>query len=198
MNASVQKFTPQARRALQHAQEEALRLSSRSIDTEHLLLGLIGEGDGTAARILASMGVELPKLRRAIEFISDERRRVQRQVSEELGLTPRVKRAIELAVDEARRLGHHDLSTEHLLLGLAREGEGTAAAVLQSMGVSLDALRQRMREAAEPAPARLVLARDHLLGRFARLAGIAAVLVFMTILLRRVADRGKDTSSSRT
>jgi len=107
MNASVQKLTPQARRAVQQAQEEALRLSSRSIDTEHVLLGLIREGHGTAARILASMGVELPKLRRAIEFISDERRRVQRQVSEELGPTPRVKRAIELAVDEARRLGHH-------------------------------------------------------------------------------------------
>ncbi len=192
MNGSVQKLTPQARRAVQQAQEEALRLNSRFIDTEHVLLGLIREGHGAAARILASMGVELPELRRAIEFISDERRRVQRQVSEELGLTSQVKRAIELAVDEARRLEHHYLGTEHLLLGLAREGEGTAAAVLHSMGVSLDALRERVREAALPAPVRPAAERSHRLGKFARLAGVIGLLLFAAGLLRRAFGRTGD------
>lgn len=192
MDARFQKFTPRARRVLQYAQEEALRLNSRSIDIEHVLLGLIREGHGTAARILASMGVELPELRRAVELISEKRRRAQHQLGEELGLTPRAKRVIELAVDEARRPGHHYLGTEHLLLGLACEGEGTAAAVFRSMGMSLDELRERVRKAAQPASARPAFARDQRLCRFARLAGVTGLLLLAAGLLRRALGRTAD------
>src|SRR5438552_7097987 len=91
-----------------------------------------------AAKVLANLGVELNKVRSAVEFIIG---RGDRAVMGEIGLTPRAKKVIELAVDEARRLGHHYIGTEHLLLGLVREGEGIAAGVLESLGVSLDKVR---------------------------------------------------------
>ena len=96
------------------------------------------EGDGVAAKVLANMGVELNKVRSAVEFIIG---RGDRMVMGEIGLTPRAKKVIELAVDEARRLSHHYIGTEHLLLGLVREGEGIAAGVLESLGVSLEKVR---------------------------------------------------------
>ncbi len=132
------KFTERARRVLTLAQEEALRFNHNYIGTEHLLLGLVREGEGVAAKVLANLGVELNKVRSAVEFIiglGDS------AVMGEIGLTPRAKKVIELAVDEARRLGHHYIGTEHLLLGLVREGEGIAAGVLESLGVSLDKVR---------------------------------------------------------
>ena len=132
------KFTERARRVLTLAQEEALRFNHNYIGTEHLLLGLVREGDGVAAKVLANLGVELNKVRSAVEFIIG---RGDRAVMGEIGLTPRAKKVIELAVDEARRLGHHYIGTEHLLLGLVREGEGIAAGVLESLGVSLDKVR---------------------------------------------------------
>ena len=132
------KFTERARRVLTLAQEEALRFNHNYIGTEHLLLGLVREGEGVAAKVLSNMGVELNKVRSAVEFIIG---RGDRQVMGEIGLTPRAKKVIELAVDEARRLGHHYIGTEHLLLGLVREGEGIAAGVLESLGVSLDKVR---------------------------------------------------------
>src|SRR6266545_801285 len=118
------KFTERARRVLTLAQEEALRFNHNYIGTEHLLLGLVREGEGVAAKVLANLGVELNKVRSAVEFIIG---RGDRAVMGEIGLTPRAKKVIELAVDEARRLGHHYIGTEHLLLGLVREGEGIAA-----------------------------------------------------------------------
>src|SRR5438445_529852 len=130
------KFTERARRVLTLAQEEALRFNHNYIGTEHLLLGLVREGE--AAKVLANLGVELNKVRSAVEFIIG---RGDRAVMGEIGLTPRAKKVIELAVDEARRLGHHYIGTEHLLLGLVREGEGIAAGVLESLGVSLDKVR---------------------------------------------------------
>ncbi len=135
------KFTERARKVLTLAQEEAQRFNHNYIGTEHLLLGLVREGEGVAAKVLANMGVELPKVRSAVEFIIG---RGDRMVMGEIGLTPRAKKVIELAVDEARRLNHHYIGTEHLLLGLVREGEGIAAGVLESLGVSLDKVRAQV------------------------------------------------------
>ncbi|MDA0815607.1 MAG: ATP-dependent Clp protease ATP-binding subunit [Chloroflexi bacterium] len=132
------KFTERARRVLTLAQEEAQRFNHSYIGTEHLLLGLVREGDGVAAKVLANLGVELNKVRSAVEFIIG---RGDRQASGEIGLTPRAKKVIELAVDEARRLQHSYIGTEHLLLGLVREGEGIAAGVLESLGVNLERVR---------------------------------------------------------
>src|SRR5512134_1274030 len=135
------KFTERARRVLTLAQEEAQRFNHNYIGTEHLLLGLVREGEGVAAKVLANLGVELNKVRSAVEFIIG---RGDRAVMGEIGLTPRAKKVIELAVDEARRLNHHYIGTEHLLLGLVREGEGIAAGVLESLGVSLDKVRAQV------------------------------------------------------
>ena len=132
------KFTERARRVLTLAQEEAQRFNHNYIGTEHLLLGLVREGDGVAAKVLANLGVELNKVRSAVEFIIG---RGDRAVMGEIGLTPRAKKVIELAVDEARRLNHHYIGTEHVLLGLVREGEGIAAGVLESLGVNLERVR---------------------------------------------------------
>src|SRR3989304_2774607 len=132
------KFTERARKALTLAQEEAQRFNHNYIGTEHLLLGLVREGDGVAAKVLSNLGVELNKVRSAVEFIIG---RGDRAVTGEVGLTPRAKKVIELAVDEARRLNHHYIGTEHVLLGLVREGEGIAAGVLESLGVNLERVR---------------------------------------------------------
>src|ERR1700716_1796148 len=132
------KFTERARKVLQLAQEEAQRFNHNYIGTEHLLLGLVREGEGVAAKVLGNLGVELNKVRSAVEFIIG---RGDRTVLGEIGLTPRAKKVIELAVDEARRLSHHYIGTEHLLLGMVREGEGIAAGVLESLGVNLEKVR---------------------------------------------------------
>ena len=132
------KFTERARKVVSLAQEEAQRFQHRYIGTEHLLLGLVREGEGVAARVLADFGVELDKVRRALEFIVG---RGDRIVLGEIDLTPRSKKVIELAKDEARRLNHHYIGTEHLLLGLVREGEGIATGILESLGVNLEKVR---------------------------------------------------------
>jgi len=118
-----EKFTERARKALSLAHEEAERLQHTSIGTEHLLLGLVREGEGVAAEVLVSLGVELNKVRSAIESLIS---RGDRIVLGEIGLTPRAKEVIDLAVDEAHHLNHHYIGTEHLLLGLLRDGEGIA------------------------------------------------------------------------
>jgi ATP-dependent Clp protease ATP-binding subunit ClpC len=132
------KFTERARRVLTLAQEEAHRFNHNYIGTEHILLGLVREGEGVAAKVLGNLGVELNKVRSAVEFIIG---RGDRTVLGEIGLTPRAKKVIELAVDEARRLNHSYIGTEHLLLGLVREGEGIAAGVLESLGVNIERVR---------------------------------------------------------
>jgi Clp amino terminal domain, pathogenicity island component len=132
------KFTDRARKVLTYAQDESQRFNHNYIGTEHLLLGLIREGDGVAALALGNMGVDLSKVRTAVEFIIG---RGDRPVSGEIGLTPRGKRVIELAIDESRRLDHDYIGTEHLLLGIVRVGDGIAAGVLESLGVSLDRTR---------------------------------------------------------
>ena len=138
MNERFDKFTERARKVLTLAQEEATRFNHNYIGTEHLLLGLVREGEGVAAKVLSNLGVELNRVRSAVEFIIG---RGDRPTVGEIGLTPRAKKVIELAVDEARRLGHHYIGTEHLLLGLVREGEGIAAGVLESLGVNLEKVR---------------------------------------------------------
>ena len=147
------KFTERARRVLTLAQEEAHRFNHNYIGTEHILLGLVREGDGVAAKVLSNLGVELNKVRSAVEFIIG---RGDRTVLGEIGLTPRAKKVIELAVDEARRLGHSYIGTEHLLLGLVREGEGIAAGVLESLGVNIERVRaetSRILSQSQPQPA---------------------------------------------
>jgi Clp amino terminal domain, pathogenicity island component/ClpX C4-type zinc finger len=140
MSGSFDRFTERARKVLTLAQEEAQRFNHNYIGTEHLLLGLVREGEGVAAKVLSNLGIELTKVSSAVEFIIG---RGERQVMDEIGLTPRAKKVIELAVDEARRLGHH-IGTEHLLLGLIREGEGIAAGVLESLGVNLEKVRSEV------------------------------------------------------
>jgi hypothetical protein len=135
------RFTDRARNVLTFAQDEAQRFNHNWIGTEHLLLGLVREGEGLAARVLEGMGVDLAKVRTAVEFIIG---RGDRPITGEVGLTPRAKRIIELAIDEARRLGHNYIGTEHLLLGIIREGEGIAAGVLESLGVNLDKARHEV------------------------------------------------------
>jgi ATP-dependent Clp protease ATP-binding subunit ClpA len=136
--ARFDKFTERARKVLSLAQEEAQRFQHNYIGTEHLLLGLVREREGVAANALNNLDISLEKVRNAVEFIIG---RGDRVVLGEVGLTPRAKKVIELAVDEARRLNHPYIGTEHILLGLVREGEGIAAGVLQSLGVKLDVLR---------------------------------------------------------
>ena len=141
MNERLDKFTERAKKVLVYAQDEATRFNHTYIGTEHLLLGLLREGDGIAAKALGNLGVELNKVRSAVEFIIG---RGEKVVVQDINLTPRAKRVIELAVEEARRLGHNYIGTEHLLLGLVREGEGIAAGVLESLGVNLEKVRAQV------------------------------------------------------
>ena len=134
------KFTERARKVLSLAQEEAQRFQHNYIGTEHLLLGLVREGEGVAAEVLANLGVELNKVRSAVEFIIG---RGDRIVLGEIGLTPRAKKVVELAVDEAHLLNHDYIGTEHLLLGLVREKEGIAAGALEGLGVNLEKARMQ-------------------------------------------------------
>ncbi len=138
MTSRFEKFSERARRVLSLAQEEAQRFNHNYIGTEHILLGLVRETDGVAAKVLSNLGVELSKVRSAVEFIIG---RGEKSTAGEIGLTSRAKKVIELAVDEARRLNHNYIGTEHLLIGLMREGEGVAAGVLESLGVNLDKVR---------------------------------------------------------
>jgi excisionase family DNA binding protein len=132
------KFTEQARRVLRLSQEEAQRFQHHYIGTEHLLLGLLREDAGVAAQVLRNLNVELKQVCEAVDSIIGRGGRI---VSGEVGLTPRAKKVLELSVEEAHRLDQHYAGTEHLLLGLIREGEGIAAEVLASQGVELDQAR---------------------------------------------------------
>jgi len=131
-------FTERAKMVLSLAQEEAQRFQHNYIGTEHLLLGLVREREGVAAKALAKFGVELDDARNSVNFIVGCGDRI---VPGKIGLTPRAKKAIELAVDEAQRLKHHSIGTAHLLLGIIREGEGIAIGVLKSLGASVERIR---------------------------------------------------------
>ncbi len=137
-----QRFTERAQRALLLAQEEAKRLQYNFVGTEHLLLGLIREGDGIAAKALLSLGVSLDKVRAEVEKVIG---RGTTPAEGDIGLTPRAKKVVlELSAEEARHLGHNYIGTEHILLGLIREGEGVAARVLLNLGADLDRVRAQV------------------------------------------------------
>jgi len=138
MPSRFEKFSERARRVLTLAQEEAQHFNHTYIGTEHILLGLLREDEGVGAKVLANLGVGLNKARSAVEFIIG---RGDKPSTGEIGLTPRAKRVIELAIDEARHLGHNYIGTEHLLLGLLREGGGVASDVLDSFGITLERAR---------------------------------------------------------
>ena len=136
-----ERFTDRARRVVVLAQEEARMLGHNYIGTEHILLGLIHEGEGVAAKALESLGVSQEAVRQQVEEIVGQGERVP---SGHIPFTPRAKKVLELALREALQLGHNYIGTEHILLGLIREGEGVAAQVLVKLGADLNRVRQQV------------------------------------------------------
>lgn len=134
------RFTERAQKVLALAQEEAIRLGHNNIGTEHILLGLIREGEGIAAKALNALGLGSDKIQKEVENLIGK----GQDTSQTVHYTPRAKKVIELSMDEARKLGHSYVGTEHILLGLIREGEGVAARVLNNLGVSLNKARQQV------------------------------------------------------
>jgi ATP-dependent Clp protease ATP-binding subunit ClpC len=136
-----ERFTDRARRVIVLAQEEARLLNHNYIGTEHMLLGLIAEGEGVAAKGLASMHVSLTAVRQQVEDIIG---RGQTVPTGHIPFTPRAKKVLELSLREALQLGHNYIGTEHILLGLVREGEGVAAQVLKKLGAGLERTRDQV------------------------------------------------------
>jgi len=137
------RFTERAQKVVVLSQEEARRLGHNVVGTEHILLGLAAEGEGVAARALQAMGISLDKVRAEVEKVIGKG---ESPPQGQIGFTPRAKRVLELAFDEARQLGHTYIGTEHILLGLIREGEGVAAQVLKNLGADLDKVRRQVVE----------------------------------------------------
>ena len=136
-----ERFTDRARRVVVLAQEEARLLNHNYIGTEHILLGLIHEGEGVAAKALESLGISLEAVRAQVEEIIGQG---QSAPTGHIPFTPRAKKVLELSLREALQLGHNYIGTEHILLGLIREGEGVAAQVLVGLGAGLDRVRQQV------------------------------------------------------
>jgi ATP-dependent Clp protease ATP-binding subunit ClpC len=134
------RFTERAQKVLALSQEEAVRLGHNNIGTEHILLGLVREGEGIAAKALQSLGVQVERIQEEVEKLIG----VGKQPMQSIHYTPRAKKVVELSQDEARKLGHSYVGTEHILLGLIREGEGVAARVLNNLGISLNKARQQV------------------------------------------------------
>ena len=136
-----ERFTDRARRVVVLAQEEAKMLNHNYIGTEHILLGLIHEGEGVAAKALESLGISLDAVREQVQDIIGQG---QQQPTGHIPFTPRAKKVLELSLREALQLGHNYIGTEHILLGLIREGEGVAAQVLVKLGADLNKVRQQV------------------------------------------------------
>jgi ATP-dependent Clp protease ATP-binding subunit ClpC len=136
-----ERFTDRARRVVVLAQEEARMLNHNYIGTEHILLGLIREGDGVAAKALMTLGISLDAMRQAVEAIIGQG---QQAPSGHIPFTPKAKKVLELSLREALQLGSDYIGTEHILLGLVREGDGVAAQVLAGAGVDLNRARQQV------------------------------------------------------
>jgi ATP-dependent Clp protease ATP-binding subunit ClpC len=149
MANKLDRFTQRARRVLAFAQEEAERLNHSYIGTEHLLLGLMREESGIAGKVLRDLNVNPERVTELVERITGPGRRTP---FSKIDLTPRTKRVIELAVDEARRLGQHYIGTEHLLLGLIRQGDGVAIDILRQLGVSPEQIRRETQKALQETP----------------------------------------------
>jgi ATP-dependent Clp protease ATP-binding subunit ClpC len=160
-----ERFTDRARRVVVLAQEEARMLDHNYIGTEHILLGLVHEGEGVAAKAMAAMEISLEAVRQQVEEIIG---RGQQAPSGHIPFTPRAKKVLELSLRESLQLGHDYIGTEHILLGLLREGEGVAAQVLVRLGADLNRVRQQVLnllaggqgEAGEAGPHRSGPARD--------------------------------------
>jgi hypothetical protein len=163
--AMFERFTDRARRVVVLAQEEARMLNHSFIGTEHILLALIDEGDGVGAKALESLGISLDTVRQQVEEIIGQG---QQAPSGHIPFTPRAKKVLQLSLREAEQLGHNYIGTEHILLGLIREGDGVAAQVLVKLGADLNGVRQQVvqllhgRQAKEPVPAQSV-AEEHTL-----------------------------------
>ena len=140
-NEMFERFTDRARRVVVLAQEEARMLNHNYIGTEHILLGLIHEGEGVAAKALESLGISLEAVRQQVEEIIGQG---QSAPTGHIPFTPRAKKVLELSLREALQLGHNYIGTEHILLGLIREGEGVAAQVLQKLGADLNRVRHEV------------------------------------------------------
>ena len=138
-----ERFSDRARRVVVLAQEEARMLNHDYIGTEHILLGLIHEGEGVAAEALESLGISLDAVRQQVEEIIGQGKVPP---SGNIPFTPRAKKVLELSLRESLQLGHNHIGTEHILLGLIREGEGVAAQVLVKLGADLDRVRQQVTE----------------------------------------------------
>jgi ATP-dependent Clp protease ATP-binding subunit ClpC len=138
------RFTDRGKRVFALAQDEAIRHNHNYIGTEHLLAALLRDADSVAARALTALGIELAKVRTALDFIVG--RGDQPTSPTEITLSPRTKKVIELASDEARKLGHSHAGAEHILLGLVREGEGIASGILESLGASRERVRAKVLE----------------------------------------------------
>jgi ATP-dependent Clp protease ATP-binding subunit ClpC len=149
MANKLDRFTQRARRVLAYAQEEAERLNHSYIGTEHLLLGLLREESGIAGKVLRDLNVQFDRVTELVERITGPGRRTP---FSKIDLTPRTKRVIELAVDEARRLGQHYIGTEHLLLGLIRQGDGVAIDILRQLGVNPEQIRRETMRALQETP----------------------------------------------
>ncbi|HEX2117820.1 MAG TPA: Clp protease N-terminal domain-containing protein, partial [Acidimicrobiales bacterium] len=134
-----ERFTDRARRVVVLAQEEARLLGHNWIGTEHILLGLISERDGVAAKVLQELGISLEVVRAKVELIIGEG---DKRPGSHIPFTPRAKKVLELSLREALQLGHNYIGTEHILMGLIREGEGVGAQVLVNLGADLSAVRQ--------------------------------------------------------
>jgi ATP-dependent Clp protease ATP-binding subunit ClpA len=141
LGKDLDRYTDRARLSLAAAEREARELNHNYLGTEHLLLGLIDVTEGVAAKVLVNLGVEPDRVRQTIHNILGMGRE---PVSDEIGPTPRAKQALELAREEARQLNHHYVGTEHILLGLAREGEGVAAGILSTLGVDVEKTRSEV------------------------------------------------------
>jgi ATP-dependent Clp protease ATP-binding subunit ClpC len=174
-----ERFTDRARRVVVLAQQEARDLDHNYIGTEHILLALIDEGEGVAAKALTAMGISQDTARQRIEELIG---RGQGASAGHIPFTPRAKKVLELSLREALQLGHHYIGTEHILLGVIREGDGVGARVLVDLGANLDRTRQQViqiltgRMPEEGAPAAAAKLRERLDSVAARLAVIERML----------------------
>src|SRR6266853_1094530 len=160
-----ERFTDRARRVVVLAQEEARMLNHNYIGTEHILLGLIHEGEGVAAKALESLGISLDAVRRQVEVIIGQG---QQAPSGHIPFTPRAKKVLKLADREARALGHNYIDTQHILLGLIREGDGVAAQVLVTLGADLNRVRQQVIQLLHGYQSKGAIGEGSRLGRRAR------------------------------
>ena len=184
----LERFTDRARRVVKLAEEEARMLSHNYIGTEHLLLGLIHEGDGVAAKALESLGISLQAVRQQVEEIIG---RGQQVPSEGIPFTPRAKKVLELSLRESKQLGHTYIGTEHILLGLIREGDGVAAQVLVRLGADLNRVRLQVIQLISGQQPDRLLPREGapVTGMQARLEAIEARLDTIDVHLTAVEQR---------